>query len=216
MTGMLGRAEAPDYEFRQGIVASWSSLDGSNQVYVSGALLDNLPVVEGSGVINLTAGDSVLLIRMRSTWAILGRVQAVGSGDFAAAAVSFAQDQTASVNNFATIAGTQTLTSVTLAVPPWANEALVTATCTASVLNNTAAARGLAAGALIDGTGGAFGSATSVAIALQGSSSTTRSRVIAAPASTILVEGQITTSAILAASAANQIALTATAIFRRT
>ncbi len=201
LAGLFARPDQP-YEFRQGTVTAWSTDTGQNTIAVAGGVLEDLPVLESSGVINLAAGDVVQLIRSRSSWAILGRVHAVGSGDFAAAAVAFDQDfQTA--DTFATGAGVLIEpVSFALQVPGWANEALVTATACCSCLNSTASTRGLYAGVTIDGVGGGFGSAT-------------RSRLISGPSVNIVIGGEIFTSAAFASSAANQIALTATAIFRR-
>lgn len=215
LVGLFGKPDQP-YEFRQGVVVAFDAAIGLNQVLVAGAVLEDLPVIEGSGVVNLTAGDTVLLVRMRSSWAILGRVLSVGSSEFASAAVAFDQNQNASTDNFALAVGTFEYVSFSLTVPEWANEALVTATATASILNNASGAtRGLAAGVEIDGVGGAFGSATSVPNNLQGSSSTTRSRIISSPGPLITIGGLITATFAHPANAANQIALTATAIFRR-
>lgn len=214
LAGLFARTDQP-YEFRQGTVTAWDTDTGQNTIAVAGGVLTDLPVLESSGVVNLSAGDVVQLIRSRSSWAILGRVHAVGSGDFAAASVAFDQDF-ATADTFATGAGVLVEpVSFALQVPGWANEALVTATACASCLNSTASTRGMYAGVTIDGVGGGFGSATSIPAGLQGTSSATRSRLISGPSVNIIIGGEIFTSAAFASSAANQIALTATAIFRR-
>ncbi len=204
--------------FRQGTVLTFNTGTGANTVSVAGGVLTNVPILESSGVVNLAAGDTVVLLKMRSSWAIMGKIVVAGTGDFAAAAVAFTQEQQGAADNFATINGVQTIAGagLTLVVPAWATEALVTATATVSILNNSGAARPIAAGVLIDGVGGAFGSSTTIPNTNQGTSSTTRSRIITSPVSPLIIVAQVTCTAVIAAAAANQCATTATAIFRRT
>jgi hypothetical protein len=206
----------PAEPFRQGTVLTFNAATGANTISVAGGVLTDVPMAENSGVVNLAAGDAVILLKMRSSWAILGKVLPAGGGDFAASAVAFAQDLDFD-DNFATLLGPAELTpvSVTLAVPSWANEALVTATACMSAINSTASTRGMYAGVTIGGVGGGWGSATSIPAGLQGASSATRSRTIVSPGATITVSGTIFTSAIFAANVANQAMLTATAIYRR-
>lgn len=215
----LAPAGAPDVGFRQGTVVAFNQSTGANTISVAGAVLTDLPVVSSSESLEITAGDVVVLMRLKSSWCILGKVVVPG-GVLASSALAFDQVFDGTTNNFATVNGTTTLVTVNITVPaPFQGagcEALVTAYVSASVLNNSGATRSIAAGVLIGGTGGAFGSAQSIPNTNQGNSSTTRSRIVSAPGATIAIAGQITSGAVIAADVANQFAIGATAIFRRT
>ena len=61
-------------EVHKGVLDAYDSGTGENTVSVAGGTLENLPRLD-TGV-TLTAGDVVVLIRLRSSWAILGRIVA--------------------------------------------------------------------------------------------------------------------------------------------
>lgn len=125
----LFRAPGGGESFRQGTIVTFNPASGANSVNVGGAVLANLPLVNASDVVNYTAGDVVVLLKFRSSWAIMGRVIVPGGTDLASASVGF--DSTSATGSSYTIdtfgAGGLTKATATINVPSWANQAAVLA-----------------------------------------------------------------------------------------
>jgi hypothetical protein len=108
----------------QGVITSFSGIDGSNTVRVNGATLTNLPMAATGAEVQYQVGDPVMLIVLGNTYAILCKVAKVGSPQFASSS-------TATLGYFASLAGalplaytanvTVTLATATISVPAWAN-----------------------------------------------------------------------------------------------
>jgi hypothetical protein len=62
----------------QGVVLSWSTVDGSNSVGVGPSTLNNLPCISTGAPTVYQPGDAVLLLVIGSTFMILGRVNMTG------------------------------------------------------------------------------------------------------------------------------------------
>lgn len=112
-------------QIRQGVILSFSTVDGSNTVGVGASTLTNVPMLLTGAEVNYNVGDPVLILVLGFTYMILGKVATVGSSVFASAsgATSSAQN-TASGLVFAA-AFTRVITA-TLTVPTWANAAACT------------------------------------------------------------------------------------------
>lgn len=122
-----------DPPFRQGTISTFDPSDGSNTVSVGGATLTNVPLLNIGDTVNLTVGDVVVLIKLRSAWAILGRVIVPGNSDLTTGVVA-AETKEAFASNYAvTTADVAVATTGTFTVPPWANkvDAAVHAYCNA-------------------------------------------------------------------------------------
>lgn len=121
--------------FRQGVLETFNTATGANTVSVGGGVLTDVPILVSGTEADFAVGDIVVLLKMRSSWAILGRVVEPGSSEFASSALGFdadyAEDPTVTLPED-TIG---TLLSLTLQVPVFANQALVIATSVISVRN---------------------------------------------------------------------------------
>jgi hypothetical protein len=67
-----------DFGYSQGQVIAWDFLAGTNTIQVGGAPLPDLPSLLGPEAILLRPGDSVALLRFRSTFFVIGRISAPG------------------------------------------------------------------------------------------------------------------------------------------
>ena len=72
LAGLLAPAAGPATGVRQGKVIAFDALTGASTVAVAGSVLTNLRRLDTG--ITPTAGDVVLLLRVRSSWLILGRI----------------------------------------------------------------------------------------------------------------------------------------------
>lgn len=130
---LLAPPAGPDVGFRQGVIVAFNQSTGANTVNVGGADLDNLPILSGSESLEYAPGDVVVLIRLKSSLAILGRIVTPDTGAILApSAVAFAadtqQDTGFALNTFSATPGANVKATATLPVPPWANRAAVLAT----------------------------------------------------------------------------------------
>jgi hypothetical protein len=64
----------------QGVVVAWNSLTGQNTIFVSGAPLEDVPVLTTADSVTLPPGSTVVLMKDKSSWFILGRVAEPGAG----------------------------------------------------------------------------------------------------------------------------------------
>lgn len=67
-----------DAPFLQGIVEAWDATAGTNIVRVRGSACDNLQSLLGPEAGLIRAGDSVIVIQLSNTYAVLGRVEPPG------------------------------------------------------------------------------------------------------------------------------------------
>lgn len=73
------RLEPSDYGFLQGTVKAWDSVAGTNTVRVRGKDFENLTVLMGSESGLLQEEDSVIVLRLNNTYAVLGRLASPGT-----------------------------------------------------------------------------------------------------------------------------------------
>lgn len=150
---LLSQGPGPGLRFRQGQVVAWNAATGANTIDVAGAQLVNVPILNTGEAIALKAGHVVGLLAWQSSYWILGRITVPGAADFAAASVAFGSAG-AQASNF-TIPATLTLrASATLAVPSWADEAIIHVTGTGTFVNRTT---GPLLGAMSVGVNGGHG-----------------------------------------------------------
>lgn len=108
--------------YRQGEILTYNIATGENTVRVGLAVLTNLPLLNIGDTINLQGGDAVVLLKFRSSWAILGRVLVPGSSAVQSAAVEF-KTMSASATNFTVPVSTPaTRCTGSVIVPDWANQ----------------------------------------------------------------------------------------------
>lgn len=69
-----------DFGYHQGQVMAWNATNNTNRIKVAGTELTNLPVLTSAGSVSLEPGVSVGILRYRTTYFVLGRVVAPGSG----------------------------------------------------------------------------------------------------------------------------------------
>ena len=66
--------------FHTGTVVSWDEDAATNSVRILGTVVSNLPVLTAAGIVGLSAGDTVGILRFKSTYFILGRIVSQDSG----------------------------------------------------------------------------------------------------------------------------------------
>lgn len=155
LTSLFVGSAGTDLPFRQGVVSAFDPTTGANTIDVGGASLTNLPLLNIGDTINLTTGDVVVLMKMKSAWAILGRVVVPGSSSINSSAVGFQGDGSQlSVTSFALTTSFQTFGTFTITCPLWANFVSIFATAQCSAVNSTAANDILRIICDINGTGG--------------------------------------------------------------
>lgn len=140
LTGLLGAPDGPNSGFRQGVVVTFDPDNGQNTVAVAGGVLTDLPLVNTGAVIDIAAGDVVVLMRLRSSWAILGKIVNPGAEDYGVRAVEV-QPLGWFGSGFALTTSYVTQAGTDLEAPEWANMAAVIAIGTISIWNTSGATR---------------------------------------------------------------------------
>lgn len=126
-----------DTPFRQGTIVTFNTLTGANTINVAGAILTDVPLLNIGDTVNLLPNDVVVLMKMKSAWAILGRVLVPNSAAISSSAIATEAHQSFA-SNFAVTTSFVTYTSFDITTPPWANRALVTVQAYANVASGTA------------------------------------------------------------------------------
>lgn len=123
--------------FCQGVILSFSSIDGTNTVGVNGTTLTNLTMSLTGAEVDYSVGDRVLLIVLGNTYMIHSKIVSPGSAAFGSASQAFAS----SSNTVANVGSTTTVSAIvstSLNVPSWANQAMVWLIGTAQAVNTGA------------------------------------------------------------------------------
>lgn len=139
LTGFLTPPDDPGFGFRQGTVVAFDPVTGENTISVAGGTLTDLPLLNIGDTVNLAAGDVVVLMRLKSAWAILGRLMVPGGGALNATAVEFGSIGESALN-FGLTTSWAVKTSDLIEIPIWADRMLMLATADAFVENTSAAA----------------------------------------------------------------------------
>lgn len=66
-------------DLHTGLVKAWNSDAGTNTIEVLGTDVYDLPVLTSAGIVTLQAGTSVVIMRYKNTYFIVGQVVGVGS-----------------------------------------------------------------------------------------------------------------------------------------
>lgn len=143
----------PGVRFRQGTILTWDTNTGANTIDLAGGTLTNVPILNTGEAIALKAGHIVGMLGQGGTWWIIGRVTPPLDPSFAGASVAFAY-QFNNTTNFAITASPtfSTVATAVLAVPTWADEALVQVMATFSLRNTRPGADWANGRAAINGT----------------------------------------------------------------
>lgn len=150
---ITGLSIDPDIGFHSGRIVSWDPATGTNTVDVAGGLLPDLPMLNIGDTVNLAIGDTVGILRYRSTMFIIGRVTVPGSGIIASQAVEF-ESKTPTGAGFALSTSDAVVVTAAMSPPPWANRALVHATLNADARNTRGVNDAMLASVWIDAFGG--------------------------------------------------------------
>lgn len=211
----------PGVRFRQGTVLTWNANTGANTIDLAGGTLTNVPIINTGEAIALKAGHVVGLLGQGSTWFIVGRITLPGDANFAGASVAF----TTNFNNtsgfgIAVSPTFSTVASVTLAVPTWADQALVTVQASFSLHNprgvvDFANARVTIAGSPFAQSVSGYAANGDAGASDYQNQSCIAAQIITNPAATIAVGATVAAGgAAWGADANNFCSLTATAVFR--
>lgn len=223
LTSLFG-SNSPSEPYRQGVIVAFNPATGANQVRVGGAVLENLPVLVGGDTVNFAPDDAVVLLKLRSSWAILGRIVVPGNEALTASAVDFyvatwRSDAPGGLGlSFNITTANQTHTVATIPVPAWANSALVQAQSSVLAANTSASNGLLQTRTLINGVD--TGTSQSWWWTTPGSSFHTPSSFVAKEigpplGSTITVEGQVKNDTATWPAGGNAGYLNVSAIFRK-
>lgn len=195
LTSLFGRDD-PESGFRQGTIISFNVLSGLGDVRVGGATLTDVPFLTQAGQVSYLPGDAVLLIRFRSSWAILGRY--VSPGGIAAIGRYFELTgvySTPTVSNYSLTTTFVTQATMTIGVPPWAEVATVTASLMLLARNSTASTDFLQ-GRILPPSGGATSWISAAVPTLQFGSLTVvgSHQMLVTPGGSLVIGGQVSTS----------------------
>lgn len=211
IAGLLGKGGGGDYGFRQGTVLTYNVLSGSNTISVAGTVLTDVPFLNPGGYTIYQPGDVVILIRMRSSWAILGRVtiptgtKAIGRYTELSAAYS-----SGGSTNYSLTTGVVTKDTLTIPVPSWAEVATVSATALVFAKNSTGATDFLNCQLSIGGFAVTWTSASVPTLAWASMTVTSHEDLLVTPGGTLTITaGLFATGAAWAANALNSVSLEA-------
>lgn len=206
------RRDEPDWGFRQGTIVSFDLFVGTSTVRVGGALLTDVPFLAQSGQVYYEPGDAVLLVRFRSSWAIVGRYVTPGGTAAIGRYTEFTGAYEATpVLGWSLTTSYVTKISLPITVPIWAQVATVTATLMAVGRNSTGADDFLNGRVQLNGA--TFGGSAGPAVTAKWGSVTVGShgQILVTPGGTLTVTGQLGSSgASWAANASNSAYLAAT------
>lgn len=138
-TTNLFKAPPPAEPFRQGEILTFNPATGENTVRVGGAVLTNLPILVGGDTVNFAPGNAVILLKYRSSWAILGRIVSAGNEALTGTAVDFYANTQINVTPTNITNSFQTFASQTIPTPSWANSMLIMSITHAIVANSSGA-----------------------------------------------------------------------------
>lgn len=214
--------------FRQGYLVYFDLATGNNIVEVGGGQLTNLPLLNIGDTVNLVGentaglgnGSVIIVAKMNSSWAILGRMIPAGAGQLNSTAIGYGGTNPGLIGTGLTATGAGFVTKVTgtVVVPAWANRASVIATVVLDMKNNGAGANFLYVRLVINGASGAGPFAPLVAAGAYGfvAAHATRNGFVVTPGGSFDIEGQVQVGASFGAGdAANLIQVDSFVIFSK-
>lgn len=129
-----------DIGFHQGRVISWNQSTSENVISMAGAVLTNVPVLNGTEPLTLKEGDIVGMLRFKTSYFVLGRIVIPGQSDVGTLP-GLQQGVGATETSFSLGVEKSNAAEAVFNVPEWANQALVLCTANATIYNPEEAGR---------------------------------------------------------------------------
>lgn len=158
LAGLLATTPAADTSLPAlglhiGEVRAWNPATGQNTIMLAGTPVDDLPMLNIGDTTNLAVGDTVVVLRSKSAYFIVGRVVTPSSGVFATSAVSFYANSDVT-SGYALTTSETIRATISIAIPAWANRALIVANVVSTGVNSTGANDAIFASVWIDSFNG--------------------------------------------------------------
>jgi hypothetical protein len=222
LAGLKNEIDKTDpFDFHVGVITAFNNDTGANTVYVRGANIPNIPMLNSSSTVTLGVGDNVVVLKYRTGYFILGRIISSNSTSFGSEATDF-DGYVYSANNVSISTTLTTKVSQIFVVPTWASGALVNATVHFNMQNNSAVQSLFytRVTGLIGNTGALdFSSATmfcDVDNTFFGYTASTFSQAVTVfPGEKITISGQVSADVASAADSFNRCYLTTMLVYRR-
>lgn len=188
----------PDSGFRQGEIITFDVFTGVGSVRVGGSVLTDVQFLTPAGQVSYLPGDAVLLVRYRSSWAILGRYRTPSTDAAIGRYTEFTGAyQGTPAANFTVGTSYAAVTTLNLPSPSWSR--VVTGTVSFMVLaKNTGAAEDfINARILVAGTSWAGHVSATIPTLKFGSVTVTAhfQIVVPSPGSNLAIVGEIASTA---------------------
>lgn len=193
LVSLFGK-DPQDWGFRQGTIVSFDVFSGAGSVRVGGAVLTDVPFLSEAGQVSYLPGDAVLLIRFKSSWAIVGRFVSPATNAAIGRYFELAAAATGSVfGGYALTTSAVMRCTLSIPVPVWAEVATVTATLMSQARNSTASPDHLQSSVYFPATtfSVAWTSPTAPASALASQTVLAHHQLLVTPGGTLEVEGRI-------------------------
>lgn len=142
--------DKPDVGFHQGRVMSWNLGSSENTISMAGAVLSNVPVLNGTEPLLLKEGDVVGMLRFKTSYFVLGRIIVPGQTELGSLP-GLQQGVGATETSFSLSSDSVNVASAVFQVPEWANQALVMCNAHATVNNVEATPRFVYLAATVSG-----------------------------------------------------------------
>lgn len=193
LVSLFGK-DPQDWGFRQGTIVSWNVFTGLSAVRVGGATLTNIPFLSQAGQVQYLPGDAVLLIRFKSSWAIVGRFVSPGGnaaiGRYFELTGTYVGSQT---GGYALTTSSVTRCTLSVPVPVWAEVATVTATLMSQARNSTASSDHMQSSVYFPATSfsAAWTAPTAAPTTLASQAVMAHHQLLVTPGGTLEIQGQV-------------------------
>lgn len=124
----------PEVGFHQGRVMAWNQNTSKNTISMAGAVLSDVPILNGTEPLILKEGDIVGMLRFKTSYFILGRIMVPGQTEVGSLP-GLQQGVGASERSFPLSVDDSNVAQAVIQVPEWANQALVMCTANATIHN---------------------------------------------------------------------------------
>lgn len=211
--------EPAPFDYHVGVITSFNTDTGANTVRVRGAEIPDVPMLNSTSTVDFNTGDSVVVLKYRTGYFILGRIVAANSDSFGSEATDF-DGYLHEIDGFSVTTTLTTLVSMTFAVPAWASGAVLVSSAHLQCQNTTAGTSFIYVRIVGDISGfSTFGSTTMLNRAGAGEFSYVGTSFFQAinvmPGGTIMVGAQCRGDAAFASDVNNRLYLTTSITYRR-
>lgn len=136
---LISAASKPnnDIGFHQGRVIAWDQATSKNMISMAGAVLTDVPVLNGTEPLLLKEGDIVGMLRFKTSYFVLGRIIVPGQSSLLGTLPGLQQGAGQTEKAFDLTTDPRNVAAKAIMVPEWANQALVMCTVNASVRNTS-------------------------------------------------------------------------------